>query len=169
MQKHTIAVLVDNSAGVLVRIAGLISRRGFNIDSLAVGETQHPDLSRITLIVPCDQRILYQVVEQLRKQQCVKAVEVLTPGACVARELILVKVKANVTQRSEIMQIASVFRARVLDVGRESITLELTGETNKTEALIGLMNDYGILEMARTGVVALERGTANIFDQTKEE
>lgn len=169
MQKHTIAVLVDNSAGVLVRIAGLISRRGFNIDSLAVGETQHPDLSRITLIVPCDERVLYQVVEQLRKQQCVKAVEVLTPGACVARELILLKVRADSAQRGDIMQIAGVFRARVLDVGRESITLELTGETSKTEALMNLMDDYGILEMARTGVVALERGAANIFDQTKEE
>lgn len=168
MEKNTITVLVDNSAGVLARIAGLFSRRGFNIESLAVGETHDDKVSRITLIVPCDERILYQVVEQLRKLQCVRAVEVLSPDTRVSRELLLVKVKAGVEERNAVIQIAGVFRARIIDVSRESMTLELTGETDKTMAFADLMKDYGILELARTGMVALKRGALTIYDIDKE-
>ena len=168
MEKNTLSVLVDNSSGVLARIAGLFSRRGFNIESLAVGETQDSDVSRITLIVPCDERVLYQVVEQLRKLQCVRAVDVLSPEARVARELLLLKVHAGIEERNAVIQVAGIFRARIIDVCRDSITLELTGETDKTIAFIDLMNDYGILEMARTGMVALKRGAQTIYEIEKE-
>lgn len=161
-QKHTLAVLVDNSAGVLTRVAGLFSRRGFNIDSLAVGETQDQCVSRMTIVVKCDNRLLEQVVEQLRKLQCVRSLEVLSPDQSVTRELILIKVRADSSRRAEVIQIANVFRARIIDVGRYSMVLELTGEPDKTLALTDLMSDFGILEIARTGIIALERGADTI-------
>lgn len=169
MEKHLLAVLVDNSAGVLTRIASLFSRRGFNIESLAVGETQDPAISRITVIIPCDTRVLDQVIQQLQKLECVHSVSLLPSSASVRRELMLLKVRADASTRSEVMQIASVFRARVIDVGRESITLELTGENDKTQALLALMEDFGVLEMARTGSIALQRGPSTIYNYHKEE
>lgn len=169
MEKHILSVLVDNHAGVLMRVAGLFSRRGFNIDSLAVGETQDEEVSRITIITCCDHRELDQVVSQLEKLVCVRGVQVLPPDASLCRELVLVKVKVNASQRTDVMLIATAFRARVLDIARESMTLELTGETTKISALISLMADYGVLEVMRTGIIALERDARTIYQTIEEE
>ncbi len=164
MEKHTLSILVDNHAGVLVRVASLFSRRGFNIDSLAVGTTQDEHLSRITVITSCDQRELDQLVSQLEKLVCVQTIQVLPPSKSVSRELLLIKVAVDKTQRGELMSTASAFNARVLDVTKNSLTFELTGDTPKITALMSLLADYGILESMRTGVVALERDTNTIYN-----
>ena len=163
MDRIILSVLVENSAGVLGRVIGLISRRGFNIESLTVGETQESSVSRMTIIVLCDPDALDQIVEQLRKLICVIKVEVLPPDRAVCRELLLVKVSTTSKTRSEVLEIASIFRARVIDVSTGSLTLEITGDGGKADALIGLLNEFGILEMARTGVVSLERGADTIY------
>ena len=170
MEKHVLSVLVDNSAGVLERVAGLISRRGFNIDSLSVGETGDAQVSRMTILVTCDQRALDQIIEQLRKQVLVRKVQVLPSEARVTRELLLVKVSTaprdqhSVSRRAEILDIANVFRAKAIDVSVDSIILEITGEAEKSEALIRILDEYGILEITRTGSTALGRGGATIYD-----
>ena len=169
MEKHTLSVLVDNQAGVLVRVAGLFSRRGFNIESLAVGATHDENISRITIITRCDQRELDQVVSQLSKLVCVRAVQVLPRDRSISRELLLIKVNVDSTRRTEVMLIATAFRARILDVARESMTLELTGESTKISALIALMADFGILETMRTGIVALERDARTIYQTLRED
>ena len=163
MDSHILSVLVENSSGVLGRVIGLISRRGFNIESLTVGETQDPSISRMTIIVPCDPAALDQIVEQLRKLVCVLKVEVLPQSSALTRELLLVKVSTDTASRSEVLEIATIFRARVVDVSSGSLTLEITGESDKSAALIGLLAGYGILEMARTGAVSLSRGARTIY------
>lgn len=162
MGKYTISVLVQNQPGVLSRVSGLFSRRGFNIDSLAVGPTQNQDLSRITVTVQGDYALVDQMVQQLYKLICVQKVLVFSPGQAVERQLTLVKVQADTTSRDAVMRIVDIFRARIVDVSRDTLTVEITGEEDKTEALIGLLDDYGIVELVRTGVVALERGPGNI-------
>ncbi len=156
--KHTISVLVDNEAGVLARISGLFSARGFNINSLSVGETEDPKVSRMTIVVAGDDRVLEQVVKQLNKQICVIKVVDLTQEEFVDRELTLIKVNADNQQRSDIIEIVNLFRAKVVDIAPKSLTVEATGDEGKVEALIELLKRFGIREMARTGRVSLSRG-----------
>ncbi|MFT5368816.1 MAG: acetolactate synthase-1/3 small subunit [Candidatus Latescibacterota bacterium] len=156
-QKHTISALVENHFGVLCRVAGLFSSRGFNIDSLSVGETEDPDISRMTIVVRGDDSVLEQVVKQLNRIIDVIRVIDITQGTFIERELTLIKVKATTTTRTEIIQIAEVFRANIVDVSAQSLTIEVTGRHDKVQAIIGMLNTYGIEEIARTGTVALLR------------
>jgi len=155
--EHTISVLVENHFGVLAKIAGLFSARGFNIKSLSVGETENPKLSRMTIVVSADDKILEQVKKQLNKLVDVHKVVDLSGKPSVERELLFVKVKQS-GKSSEIMQIVDVFRGSVIDVSADSIVVELTGGTDKLKAFLKLLNPYGIIEIARTGKVALSRG-----------
>ena len=167
-QRYTVGVLVDNEPGVLSRVSGLFFRRGFNIDSLAVGTTQDPEVSRITIVVRGDEQKVEQLVQQLYKLICVQKVQVMKPRNSVERQLLLVKVKAGITDREGLMRLVDIFKAKVLDVTKSSMVLQITGENDKIESLMSLLEDYGILELVRTGVVALERGedvmTSDIFD-----
>lgn len=156
--KHTISVLVENRFGVLARVAGLFSSRGFNIDSLAVGRTDDETVSRMTIVVDADDRILEQVKKQLNKLIDVIKVYDHEDEDFIDRELVLVKVSASGPVRSEVMQIADIFRAKVVDVSPKTITVEATGNTSKVEGFIELMADYGIREIVRTGCVAMSRG-----------
>ena len=156
--RHTISVLVENEAGVLARISGMFSARGYNIESLSVGETEDPEISRMTTIVRGDDRVIEQVVKQLNKQICVIKINDLTSEEHVERELVLIKVNAASAQRSEIIEIVTLFRAKIVDVASKSLTVEATGDEGKIGALIDLLKRFGIREMARTGKVALTRG-----------
>lgn len=156
--RHTISVLVENQPGVLARIAGLFSARGFNIDSLAVGETETADISRMTIVVKGDDRILEQVEKQLNKLPDVIKVADFIDTEYLERDLMLVKVECNPKTRSEIIEIADIFRAKILDVAKDSLIIELTGDEEKLEALIKLVKPFGIREMVRTGIVAMARG-----------
>ncbi|MDI6793193.1 MAG: acetolactate synthase small subunit [bacterium] len=157
--RHTISVLVENKFGVLARIAGLFSSRGFNIDSLTVGETEEPAVSRMTIVVKGDDHILEQVMKQLNKLIDVIKVSDLTKKDHVERELVLIKVNANTDKRPEIMEIVGIFRARIIDVNTEIMTVEVTGAETKIDALIELLRPYGIRELIRTGKVAVVRGS----------
>ena len=159
MGQHVVSVLVENRAGTLSRVSGLFSRRGFNIDSLTVGETEDPSISRMTIAVSGDERVLEQIVKQLDKLVDVIAVRELDSASCLRREIMLVKIGADETVRPAILGIAGIFRARVVDVSPATITVEATGTMEKLNGLLLLLRPYGILEMARTGLVALERGT----------
>jgi acetolactate synthase-1/3 small subunit len=163
--KHILCLLVDNESGVLQRIAGLISRRGFNITTLSVGETSEPSISRMTITVDCDMQALDQMVEQLKKLVNVRTLRVLPLQEALLRELLLIKVSTTSQNRGEILELAGIFRARVVDVSVGSLTLEITGEGDKTTALLSMMEQYGILEIARTGGVALERGVGTIYGE----
>ena len=165
IENRTLSVLVDNNAGVLTRISGLFSRRGFNIRSLAVGETADNAVSRMTIIVGCDERALDQVVQQLLKQECVHMVEVLEPSRSINRELLLLKVSTDERTRTQVIELANIFRARVIDVAPGSLMLEITGEADKAQAIIEMMNEFGVLEIVRTGTVSLERGSSTIYDK----
>lgn len=156
---HTIALIVENRPGVLVRIAGLFSRRGFNIDSLTVGATDNPDYSRMTITVEGDEVVLEQVTKQLNKLINVIRVSEMDPNESVDRELAIIKVAAKKEDRSEIMQIVSVFRAKIIDVSPRSLIVEVTGTNDKIEAMVRLLRQFGIKEMARTGRVSMVRGT----------
>ena len=160
----TISILVDNEAGVLARVTNLFSRRGYNIDSLAVGTTDEPSTSRITVLVDCDARVLEQIIFQVGKLVCVHKVKVLDDEAQVFRELTLIKVRADAAARSEIIDITQVFRARIIDLTPDALTIELTGDGGKTDALLDMLKPYGVIEMARTGIVALDRGSESISD-----
>ena len=163
------SILVHNHPGVLFRVAGLFSRRGFNIESLAVGMTHDPKISRITIIVEGDDHTVDQIVKQLGKLIQVITVKIIKSGSSVSRELILVKVKAAPEMRSQIVQVVDIFRAKIIDLSRETLTIEMTGEDDKTEALLEMLTEYGILEIARTGVIALERGESTIISDSKEQ
>lgn len=156
--EHTISVLVENKSGVLAHIAGLFSGRGFNISELSVGETESPEYSRMTIVVKGDDLIVEQIKKQLNKFIDVIKVNDLTHVPAVHREIILIKVNATANRRQEIFQIAEVFKGKVVDISHESITLEVTGITEKIEAFISLMQPYGIQEIARTGRVSISRG-----------
>lgn len=160
-RKYVLSVLVENHAGVLSRISGLFSRRGYNIDSLTVGETNDPVYSRMTIVAIGDEYTLDQMTKQLDRMEDVVEVSVLENDNAVFRELMLIKVKAEISQRSSILEAADVFRAKVLDLSIDSLIIELTGEVNKLNAFIEIMNMYGILELARTGITALPRGRKN--------
>ncbi|HOV81988.1 MAG TPA: acetolactate synthase small subunit [Methanothrix sp.] len=156
--KHTIAVIVENKSGVLTRIAGLFSRRSFNIDSLSVGATDNPDYSRMTITVQGDRDVLEQVIKQLSKLINVIRVSELIAGESVERELAIIKVSADRESRSEIMQVASIFRAKIIDVSQRSVIIEVTGDEEKIDAIIQLLRQFGIKELARTGKVSMVRG-----------
>lgn len=157
--QHTITALVDNTPGVLARVAGLFSRRGFNIESLAVSSTEDPSVSRMTIVVGGDDRALEQIEKQLNKLIEVIKVYDYTNVPSVERELALLKVNAAVDKRAEIMQIAEIFRAKVIDVSERTLTVEVTGTVGKVDAFFRLMEPYGVKEMARTGKIALSRGS----------
>ena len=167
-QRYTVGVLVDNEPGVLSRVSGLFFRRGFNIDSLAVGPTQDPEVSRITLVVRGDEQKIEQLVQQLYKLICVQKVQVMSNRNSVERQLLLVKVSATVAEREGLMRLVDIFKAKVLDVTKNSMVLQVSGDNDKLASMLSLLADYGILELVRTGVVALERGdgvmTSDIFD-----
>ena len=156
--KHTIAVIVENKSGVLTRIAGLFSRRSFNIDSLSVGATDNPEYSRMTITVQGDRDVLEQVIKQLSKLINVIRVSELEPAESVERELAMIKVTADKDSRSEIMQIVNIFRAKIIDVSARSMVIEVTGDGEKIDAIIQLLRQFGIKEMARTGKVSMIRG-----------
>lgn len=166
MSKHTLSVLVENKPGVLARIAGLFSRRGFNIDSLAVGPTEHADVSRMTVVVDVDALPLEQVTKQLNKLVEVLKVVELDPHASVQRQAVLVKVRADVASRTHILETAALFRANVIDVATDSVTIEAVGKPEKVHALLGLLEPYGIRELVQSGVVAVGRGSRSITDRT---
>ncbi len=158
--RHTISVLVENKFGVLTRVAGMFSGRGFNIDTLNVGPTQDPNLSRITATVQGDNEQLDQCIKQLHKLVNVIEVIDLRVGQFVARELIMVKISANSKTRSELVQICDIFRSKIIDVGHDRIIIEMTGDESKVNAFLELVEPFGIRELARTGSVALQRRTA---------
>ncbi len=160
MMRHVISILVVNHAGVLVRVAGLFSRRGFNIESIAVGHSEEPELSRITIVVEAEaDQVLEQIVKQLYKLIDVVKVNDLPPREIVERELALIKVNASSQTRAEIMQIVDIFRAKIVDVASRSVTVEITGSAEKVAALIGLLKPFGVREIVRTGQIAMQRAS----------
>lgn len=156
--RYTLGVLVENKPGVLTHISGLISRRAFNIESIAAGYTEEPDMTRITIVVQADENELEQVVNQLSKLIDVIKIVDLTSIDSIQRELALIKVKASTEFRSNIVDVVDIFRAKIVDVNRETMVIELTGEESKIDALCEVLKDYGIIEIVRTGKVALSRG-----------
>lgn len=158
MNKKVLSVLVDNTSGVLNRVAGLFSRRGYNIDSLTVSETENPKYSRMTIVVTGDDDILEQIVKQITKLEDVRRVDVLEPSDSVTRELILVKIKAEPAQRQQVISITEIFRANIVDVAKDSLMIEITGSQSKLKAFLSLVEDYEILELVRTGITGLARG-----------
>lgn len=156
--KHTISVLVENKFGVLARVAGLFSGRGYNIDSLNVGETEDPTMSRMTIVARGDDRVLEQITKQLNKLIDVIKVTDLTSEKHVERELVLIKVNASQRDRSEIIQLADIFRANIVDVSHETLIISVTGDEDKITAIINMLRPYGIREIARSGKVAMSRG-----------
>lgn len=158
MNKKVLSVLVDNTSGVLNRVAGLFSRRGYNIDSLTVGETENPLYSRMTIVVTGDDTILEQIIKQISKLEDVKRVDVLEPSDSVARELVLVKIKVDAAKRQQIMSLTEIFRANIVDVSKDSVMIEITGSQSKLSGFLSLVKDYEILELVRTGITGLARG-----------
>jgi len=159
MKQHVVSALVENRAGTLSRVSGLFSRRGFNIDSLTVGETEDHSISRMTIAVTGDDAVLEQIIKQLEKLVDVIAVRELEPDSCVRREIMLVKVRADEKARPAVIEITGIFRSRIVDVSSDTITIEATGDIEKLNGLLLLLRPYGVLELARTGLVALERGS----------
>ncbi len=164
--RHTLSVLVENKPGVLARVAGLFSRRGFNIDSLAVGPTEHPEISRMTIVVNVEDLPLEQVTKQLNKLiNVIKIVELDAPSS-VQRELVLVKVRADLSTRSHVLETVQLFRAKVVDVATDAVTIEATGTADKLEALIRVLEPFGIKELVQSGMVAIGRGARSITGPT---
>ena len=166
MSVHTLSVLVENKPGVLARVSGLISRRGFNIDSLAVGPTEHPEISRMTILVSVEGNALEQVTKQLNKLINVLKIVELEPDQAVQRELLLVKVRADEGNRSAVLDIVELFNAKVVDVSPEALTVEVVGPPAKLEAVLKMMEPYGIREMVQSGMVALGRGPRSMSQAT---
>ncbi|GAB3436221.1 acetolactate synthase small subunit [Actinophytocola sediminis] len=162
MSTHTLSVLVEDKPGVLARVAGLFSRRGFNIESLAVGPTEHADVSRMTIVVAVDELPLEQVTKQLNKLVNVIKIVELDPGVSVQRELLLVKVRADATVRTQVLETVQLFRAKVVDVSPEAVTVEATGTVDKLEALLRMLEPYGVRESVQSGMVAIGRGPRSI-------
>ncbi|MBP3310106.1 MAG: acetolactate synthase small subunit [Ruminococcus sp.] len=158
MDQYVLGVIVSNIAGVLSRVSGMFTRRGFNIDSLTVGETESSGFSRITIAFHGDDDIKERILQQLRKLHDVKEVEVLNKHETVIRELLLIKIRNSAGSRQDIMTAVEIFRSKIVDYSPSSLTCELTGESSKIDAFIELLKPYGIMEMCRTGIVAIERG-----------
>ncbi|WP_297716983.1 acetolactate synthase small subunit [Intestinimonas sp.] len=168
-KEHTLSILVENTPGVLSQVSRLFSRKGYNIDSIASGTTEDPRITRITIVMNGDDATITQLAAQLRKLLCVVSVKVLSTEEAVQRELVLVKVKADTKdKRDEILQIVSVFRASVVDISRETLTISILGDENKAGALMDLLADFGLMEVVRTGIIAIERGVRTIYEDTKE-
>ena len=165
MSRHTLSVLVEDKPGVLARVASLFSRRGFNIESLAVGPTELPEISRITIVVNVEGLPLEQVTKQLNKLINVIKIVELDPDASVQREIMLVKVRLDTDTRSHILETAQLFRAKVVDVAPEAITIEATGKVDKLQALLKVLEPYGIKELVKSGMVAVGRGPRSISDR----
>lgn len=163
MQKRVFQLLADNTSGVLSRISGLFSRRGYNIESITAGVTADPKISRITIVATGDEEILHQIEKQVAKLVDVRDVRELKPNESVYRELALVKVKTNAEKRQGVIAIADIFRAKIVDVSPESLMIEITGDQSKIDAFLGLLADYEILELARTGIAGLMRGTDGVI------
>lgn len=161
MVKHTLAVLVENLPGVLSHVAGLFARRGYNIESLVVGETEDKTVSRITLVVEGDERVIEQVSKQLNKQVEVIKVNDITNEQTVDRQMLLIKVSADQVARQEILQLMEIFRCRIVDIGRRSLIIEATGDEGKIEAIVQSLRPFGIKELVRTGKVSMVRGSKN--------
>jgi acetolactate synthase-1/3 small subunit len=168
LMRHVISALVMNEPGVLANVAGMFAARGFNIDSLVVGRTESPELSRMTVVVDGDDNTVEQVRKQLAKLVPVVKVRNFTGSAYIERDLTLVTVSVQPEKRAEIVQLAELFRGRIVDVARDSMMLEITGTEEKIEALIELLRPYGIKEMARTGVIAMARGTQPPRDESEK-
>ena len=172
MKKVVFSILMANTAGMLSRIAGLFTRRGYNIDSLTVGTTADPRFSRATIVSTGDDQVLGQIEAQLMKLEDVLDIKRLDAGTSVCRELLLLKIAANANDRQEVISVANIFRANIIDVARESLVIELTGNQSKLEAFINMLDGYEILELARTGLTGLSRGTFDVkvphetFDET---
>ena len=162
MQNRVFQLLVDNNAGVLSRITGLFSRRGYNIESITAGATSDPQITRITIVASGDEEILAQIEKQVAKLVDVRDIHELKPEKSVYRELCLIKVKSTPEKRQGVIGVADIFRAKVVDVNVDSMIVELTGNQSKIDAFIGLLQDYEILEIARTGIAGLGRGTENM-------
>jgi len=162
MNKKVFQILVDNTSGVLSRISGLFSRRGYNIESITAGVTADPRFTRITIVTTGDNDILEQIEKQVAKLVDVRDIRELKPDKSVYRELIMVKVKVDAEKRPLVISLADVFRAKAIDIAQDSIMLELTGDQPKIDAFLNLLNDYEILELARTGIAALVRGSENV-------
>ncbi|MPY80945.1 MAG: acetolactate synthase small subunit [Actinophytocola sp.] len=162
MTTHTLSVLVENKPGVLARVAGLFSRRGFNIESLAVGPTENPEVSRMTIVVAVEDLPLEQVTKQLNKLVNVIKIVELDPQVSVQRELLLVKVRADATVRSQVLETVHLFRAKVVDVSPEALTIEATGTADKINALLRMLEPYGLRELVQSGMVAVGRGAKSI-------
>lgn len=162
MHRTVFSMLVDNTSGVLSRIAGMFSRRGYNIDSLTVGVTADPRYSRMTVVVTGDRQIIEQIEKQLRKQEDVIEIKMLEPGRSVCKELIMVKIRVDAKQRQEVISVADIFRAKIVDVSEDSMVMELTGDQSKLDAFLKLLSEYEILELARTGITGLSRGSEDV-------
>jgi acetolactate synthase-1/3 small subunit len=165
VSKHTLSVLVENRPGVLTRVAALFARRGFNIHSLAVGPTEHAEVSRITVVVDVDELPLEQVTKQLNKLVNVIKIVELEPSASVQREMLLVKVKADLQTRSHVLETVQLFRAKVVDVAPDAVTIEVTGTPDKLEAFLRVLEPFGIRELVQSGVIAVGRGSRSITDR----
>ncbi len=159
--RHVLSVVVENKPGVLARIASLFSRRGFNIDSLAVGATEKPEFSRITLVVTGEDLVIEQITKQLYKLIDTYKVTDLTAVKHIEREMLLVKVSINPNTRSEAIEIVDIFRGKIIDVAEKNMTVEITGDYDKNEGFLSLLKKFGIIEIVRTGTVAIQRGTGN--------
>lgn len=168
-QTHTLSVLVENKPGVLTRVAALFARRAFNIKSLAVGETEHPEVSRMTIIVKADEQPFEQVTKQLNKLVNVLKVVELAAEDLVERRLLLIKVRADEERRTGVLQVVDLFRAHVVDVQPESVVIESIGSLSKLEALVAALEPYGVTEIVQSGAVAIGRGPRSITDQLKEK
>jgi len=163
MDKHLLTILVQNKSGVLTRLSGLIARRGYNIDSLVVCGTEDAKVSRMTMVVTADEAVICQIIKQLEKVEDVIKITELCEEQSVARELMLIKVKASPNQRAEINTACDIYKAEIIDLSPESVVIELTGKASKLDAFIDLMTPYGIIEMTRTGLNALHRGKMSIY------
>jgi acetolactate synthase-1/3 small subunit len=168
MERHILSILVENHPGVLSRVSGLFSRRCYNIDSLSVGATEDPGLSRITIVTHGEERVIDQIKNQVGKLVDVKKVIELAPGASVYREIALVKVTADAKTRQEIISIVDIFRANIIDVSATSLTIELTGDQSKIAAFLDLVEPYGIKEIVRTGLTGIERGAFIIKEHSTD-
>jgi acetolactate synthase I/III small subunit len=162
MTRHTLSVLVENVPGVLARVSGLFSRRSFNIESLAVGPTEHPEISRMTIVVAVGEQPLEQVTKQLNKLVNVIKIVELETDSSVQRELLLVKVRADSSVRSQVLETVQLFRAKVVDVSPEALTIEATGDVDKLDALLRMLEPYGVREMVQSGTIAIGRGPRSI-------
>ncbi|MEI2712540.1 MAG: acetolactate synthase small subunit [Nocardioides sp.] len=164
MTTHTLSVLVEDKPGVLARIAGLFSRRGFNIESLAVGPTEHDDISRMTIVVNVEESPLEQVTKQLNK--LVEVIKIVELDSAVARELIMVKVKADHESRGNVLDVANLFRGRVVDVSPDTVTIEVTGNSDKISDMLRVLEPFGIRELVQSGIVAISRGSRSVSERT---